>query len=366
MTLTDAGATIYYTTDGSTPTSSSAIYGNAINVLSGTVTIKAIAQATGDSISAVASATYTIQALTATATPTFTPAGGTYTSAQSVTIADTTAGAVIYYTTDGSTPTTGSAVYSNAAIPVAASMTLKALALAPNYTQSGVATAAYVIQSSSNATINFGSGFPNGTGLQLNGNATVNSGSLELTDGGGYEAGSAFWMTPVNVQSFTTNFTFQLTSAQADGFTFTIQNTGVTALGSSGGGLGFGADPSGPSSSIGKSVAVKFDIYSNSGEGTDSTGVFTNGVSPTVPAVDLTSSGIQLSSGDTMSAQLVYSGTTLTLNLTDTVTNKTFTQAFTVNIPSTLGANTGYVGFTGGTGGLSAIQNIKTWTFTTP
>jgi hypothetical protein len=80
--------------------------------------------------------------------------------------------------------------------------------------------------------------------------------------------------------------------------------------------------------------------------------------------VSLTSSGIVLSSGDTMAAQLTYNGTTLTLNLTDTVTNKNFTQAFTVNIPSTVGANTAYVGFTGGTGGLSAIQNIKTWTFT--
>ncbi len=92
--------------------------------------------------------------------------------------------------------------------------------------------------------------------------------------------------------------------------------------------------------------------------------MYTNGVAPTVPAVSLTSSGIVLSSGDTISAQLVYNGTTLTLNLTDTVTNNTFSQAFTVNIPSTVGANTAYVGFTGGTGGGTAIQNIKTWTFT--
>jgi hypothetical protein len=62
----------------------------------------------------------------------------------------------------------------------------------------------------------------------------------------------------------------------------------------------------------------------------------------------------------------VYNGTTLTLNLTDTVTNSTFSQAYTVNIPSTVGANTAYVGFTAGTGGSSAIQNIKSWTYTTP
>ncbi len=365
VTISDAtaGAVIYYTIDGSAPTTSSPVYSSPISVASGTVTIKALAQAPGDSISAPGSATYTIQTATA-ATPTFLPAAGTYTSTQSVTIADSTPGATIYYTTNGTTPSTSSAVYSSA-ITVSASTTLEALAVAPGYTQSAVATAAFVIQSGGTSTINFAGGFPSATGLQLNGATKVNANSLELTDGGSYEAGSAFWTTPVNIQAFTTNFTFQLTSAVADGFTFTIQNAGTTALGNLGGGLGYGVNPNGGTTGgIANSVAVKFDIYSNSGEGSDSTGIFTDGASPTNPAVNLTSSGIVLSSGDTISAQLIYNGTTLTLNLTDTVTGKTFTNAFTINIPSTVGANTAYIGFTGGTGGGTAIQNIETWTFT--
>jgi sugar lactone lactonase YvrE len=306
----------------------------------------------------------TPNASSVTASPTFSPASGTFSTAQTVTLSDATSGAVIHYTTDGTTPTTSSAVYSTA-ITISASTTLKALAVAPGYAQSPVASATYAIQSGGSSAINFAAGFSSATGLQLNGVTKVNSDNLELTDGGGYEAGSAFWTTPVNVQAFTTNFTFQLSSAVADGFTFTIQNTGATALGSYGGGLGYGINPNGGTSGgIGESVAIKFDIYSNSGEGSDSTGIFTDGASPTNPAVDLTSSGIVLSSGDTMSVQLVYDGTTLTLNLTDTVTNKTFTHAFTIDIPSTVGGNTAYVGFTGGTGGSTAVQNIKSWTFT--
>jgi hypothetical protein len=80
------------------------------------------------------------------ASPTFTPVAGTYTGAQSVTIADTTMGAMIYYTTDGSIPPTSptSIVYSNP-ISVTASETINAIAVAPDYNNSAVVSAPYVI-----------------------------------------------------------------------------------------------------------------------------------------------------------------------------------------------------------------------------
>jgi len=143
VTIADAtsGATIYYTTDGSTPTTSSAVYSSPISVTA-TETIKAIATATGFSTSALGSATYTIAP--ATATPTFSPAAGTYNSAQSVTISDTTTGATIYYTTDGSTPTTSSTVYSSP-ISVTVTETIEAIATASGFSNSAVATATYTI-----------------------------------------------------------------------------------------------------------------------------------------------------------------------------------------------------------------------------
>ena len=78
------------------------------------------------------------------ATPTFSLAAGTYAGSQSVTISDTTPNATIYYTTDGTTPTTASTAYSGA-ITVSQSETLQAIAVATGYLTSTVASAAYTI-----------------------------------------------------------------------------------------------------------------------------------------------------------------------------------------------------------------------------
>lgn len=143
VTISDTtpGASIHYTIDGSTPTSASNLYTGPISV-SSSQTIKAIATASGYSASAVTSATFTVTLTTAT--PAISPTGGTYTSAQLVTISDTTPGSAIYYTTDGSTPTSGSAVYTGP-ITVSTTSTIKAIATASGYSASAVASASFVI-----------------------------------------------------------------------------------------------------------------------------------------------------------------------------------------------------------------------------
>ena len=193
------------------------------------------------------------------------------------------------------------------------------------------------------------------SGLTLNGQAQMVGSRLRLTDGGRGEIGSAFLGTRVNVQTFTNDFSFQLTDATGDGFTFIIQGASPRSLGGGGKGLGY--------SGIGHSVAIKFDLYDNAGEGSDSTGLYINGAAPTIPSVDLTETGIRLHGEDTLRVYMVYDGATLVMRITDTNTGKSFLETFVVDIPNIIGAPTAYVGFAGSTGWVTATQDILTWTY---
>ena len=185
LTISDqtAGATIYYTTNGTTPNANSPIYSVPIPVPN-TETVEAVAVATGSAVSAIASATYTIN-LPAAATPTFSVPAGTYSSAQTVTISDSTAGATIYYTTNGTTPTISSTVYSGA-ITVSASETIEAIAVASGFANSSVASATYTI----NLPVTF----------------TLGASPSSLTVNSGSQGSVTLTVTPQNGFSSTVNF----------------------------------------------------------------------------------------------------------------------------------------------------------------
>jgi hypothetical protein len=90
--------------------------------------------------------TMTCTATTPTAaTPVVNPASKTFTGTQQVTISDSIAGSTIYYTTNGTAPTTSSAVYTGT-FNVTATTTVQAIATAPNYNQSAVGSATYMLQ----------------------------------------------------------------------------------------------------------------------------------------------------------------------------------------------------------------------------
>lgn len=127
-----AGATIYYTTNGNTPTTSSTQYTSAIT-LSSACTIKAIAVKSGMNNSSVASQSYTPSVV---ATPVISISGN------SATITCATSGAQIRYTLDGTTPTANSTLYSSA-IALSQSCTIKAIAIKSGMTNSSVASKSY-------------------------------------------------------------------------------------------------------------------------------------------------------------------------------------------------------------------------------
>ena len=79
------------------------------------------------------------------ATPTFSPAAGTFTEAQNVTISCTTEGATIHYTLDGTDPTANSDTYSTP-LAISETTTVKAIAMKQGMSNSSVASATYTIQ----------------------------------------------------------------------------------------------------------------------------------------------------------------------------------------------------------------------------
>jgi|CXWL01.1.fsa_nt_gi DNA-directed RNA polymerase subunit H (RpoH/RPB5) len=140
---TNEAATIYYTTDGFTPTTSDAVYTTPISI-SATTTLKFLAKDTAGNEELI-SMLYLIDTIAPTTTPS--PLGGTYATTQSVTLsADEPA--TIYYTTNGSTPTTSSTVYSSP-ISISATTTLKFFAKDIAGNSESVKTQVYTISSGS-------------------------------------------------------------------------------------------------------------------------------------------------------------------------------------------------------------------------
>ncbi len=153
------GATLYYTLSGQEPTQADLTVASGSTVLvDRSATLKVKGWRVGWTTSDTASATYLLT-LGTVATPVFSPAPGTFTSAQTVSISTSTSGATIRLTRDGTEPTLRSPVYS-APLIVDADTTLKAKAFKADWTASATATGDYVIDLGTVAvpTVNPGAG----------------------------------------------------------------------------------------------------------------------------------------------------------------------------------------------------------------
>lgn len=161
VTITSAtsGATIRYTTNGSTPTSSSGtVYSGPVSISVDT-TLKAIAYKSGLTDSAVTIGSYLIGP--PVAAPSFSPSPGGYGSAQSVTITTATSGATIRYTTDTSTPSASHGTIYSGAVSISSTTTLKAIAYKAGLLDSSVTTGLYSINVGGSVTAGAGQGFFN-------------------------------------------------------------------------------------------------------------------------------------------------------------------------------------------------------------
>ncbi len=209
------GATIYYEAIGPVSTNGFVQYTGPITLnAQGTEMIEAYATETGYQSSNYASATYSLNIAIA-ATPVITPAGGSYTSPQSVTITDATTGATIYYTTDGTNPTTSSTVYAGP-ITVASSETINAVAVATGFTESAVASAVYTINAPTPTLGNLSPAFVAAGGAAF---------SLTINGSGFMPNSTAYWGTTALTTQYVgaSQLKAQITAAQ-------IANAGVNAV----------------------------------------------------------------------------------------------------------------------------------------
>ena len=135
ITTTTVGATIYFTTDGSNPTTSSTKYTVPLTENISNVTIKAIAVKEGMVTSAVGSNAVILQC----AAPDIARIGN---DGFTISCSFPASGVTIYYTTDGTTPTTSSSsISSGGTVSCTLPVTVNALAVAANYDNSDIASA---------------------------------------------------------------------------------------------------------------------------------------------------------------------------------------------------------------------------------
>lgn len=315
------------------------------------------------------------------ATPTFNVPAGQYTGTQTISLSGPV-GASIYYTTNGTPPTSASTLYTSA-ITVSSTQAIHAVAVQAGFTDSLVAEALYSIQASATPIINYPSGFASAGGLiRTLGQSSISGSNIVLVDSANtFEAGAAWFAALRDITNFTAVFGINLSSINtsfANGLCFVLQNYPQTNTGTnlnwslgngpfgvtvvSGGPYTLGSPGSGTQVAafgyvqIFASIGVVFDISTNT------VGLYTNGAFPSGSQVAIGGS-VSLQSVTPITATLVYNGTSLVLTLHQGAnTSPPITLSASINIPSIVGASSAWAGFTGATNfGASNIQ-ISNWT----
>jgi hypothetical protein len=194
-----SNATIYFTTNGVTPTTSSPVYNGPLTV-NGGITLRAFAVAAGYSNSAIATASYPAAQVSPLV---FTPAAGPVTNGATVSISCATPSSAIYYTLNGTTPTTNAIRYS-APFTINGNTTVQAQAYASNYVASAIKSVFYDLVKVATPTFNPTAGpITNGTAITIS--TTTAGASLFYTlDGSDPTTNSFPYTSPIAIQGDTT------------------------------------------------------------------------------------------------------------------------------------------------------------------
>ena len=257
--------------------------------------------------------------------------------------------------------TNGSADWSEIAVAPATSYSVSGLAPGTTYyfrvrahDALGFSDYAYTASATPDAggvAIDDSGGFASADGLRLNGGATVGGGRLHLTTAATNQARSAFYNVPQNISAFGTTFTYTKNGA-ADGATFVLQRDprGAAAVGGAGGSLGYGG-----ATPITPSFALAINIYNGHPFGTEFLSNGTVDFKYSQTSIDTSLNDVPLT------VAITYASGTLVARFTQGAATET--KMLAVDLPALLGGDAAFVGFTGGTGSLTAVQDITNWTF---
>lgn len=196
LTTTESGATLRYTTDGSSVTASSPLYSQPIAIDKNT-TVKAMAFKAGMANSNEVNASFTVRA----AMPSISPNGATFKGLGSVSLASSTSGTTIRYTTDGSAVTASSLLYASP-ITIDANTTLKAKAFKTGALESVEASASFLVAVLPPTISPDGASFP-GTGQVTLAPKTSGSTIRYTTNGSTVTASSTTYSAPITINTKT-------------------------------------------------------------------------------------------------------------------------------------------------------------------
>ena len=212
----------------------------------------------------------------------------------------------------------------------------------------------------------------NGLDVTLNGTATIpssgaNAGNLLLTPSAGGGAGTAWLTNPISTSSaFSTTFNFNLSNVggigNADGIALVFQNTGINALGSSGGNLSIDIpDNMTPGGSVAAVLQTFWGTYGIVQNTDANGGPFTNSQSI---VADLSSASV-ITGTETVSYDPTTQNVSQSINLdytsNGTTTPLVLSSTSSFNLNGQFGP-TMIVGLTGATGAGSTDQAITAWT----